>query len=77
VILLNLTALGTRLKTIARVRKRFVAEDLEAAIDHSPQPRRPDKINTKGNVEQELIQLACAAPSVGDVTGRVAEGLLR
>jgi Winged helix-turn helix len=72
VILLNLTALGTRLKTIARVRKRFVAEDLEAAIDHRPRPTRPDKIKTKGNVEQKLIQLACAAPSVGDVTGQVA-----
>jgi hypothetical protein len=77
VILLNLTALGTRLKTIARVRKRFVAEDLEAAIDHRPQPTRPDKIKTKGNVEQKLIQLACAAPSVGEVAGRVAGGLLR
>jgi hypothetical protein len=25
-------------------------------------PNRPDKIKTKGNVEQKLIQLACAAP---------------
>jgi transposase len=36
-------ALGTSLKTIARVRKRFVDEGPEAAIDHRPQPARPDK----------------------------------
>jgi hypothetical protein len=54
------TALGTSLKTIARVRKRFVAEGLEVAIDHRPQPARPDKIKIKGSIEQKLIQLACA-----------------
>ena len=58
------TALGTSLKTIARVRKRFVVEGLEAAIDHRPQPARPDKIKIKGNVEQKLVQLACAASMV-------------
>jgi transposase len=59
------TALGTSLKTIARVRKRFVVEGLEAAIDHRPQPTRPDKIKIKGNVEQKLIQLACTDPPRG------------
>ena len=51
------TALGTSLKTIARVRKRFVVEGLEAAIDHRPQPPRPDKIKIKGDVEQKLVQV--------------------
>ena len=59
------TALGTSLKTIARVRKRFVVEGLEAAIDHRPQPARPDKIKIKGNVEQKLVQLACTDPPRG------------
>ena len=59
------TALGTSLKTIARVRKRFVIEGLEAAIDHKPQPARPDKIKIKGDVEQKLVQLACTDPPRG------------
>ena len=58
-------ALGTSLKTIARVRKRFVVEGLEAAIDHRPQPACPDKIKIKGNVEQKLVQLACTDPPRG------------
>jgi Homeodomain-like domain len=37
------TALGTSFKTIARVQKRFVVAGLEAAMDHRPQPARPDK----------------------------------
>jgi transposase len=59
------TALDTSLKTIARVRKRFVIEGLEAAIDHRPQPARPDKIKIKGDIEQKLIQLACTDPPRG------------
>jgi transposase len=53
------TALGTSLKTIARARKRFVIERLEAAIDHKPQPARPYEIKIKikltGDVEQKLV----------------------
>ena len=59
------TALDTSLRTIARVRKRFVIEGLEAAIDHKPQPARPDKIKIKGDVEQKLVQLACTDPPRG------------
>ncbi|MDR3623317.1 MAG: helix-turn-helix domain-containing protein [Paludisphaera borealis] len=43
------TALGASLKTIARVRRRFVVEGVDAAIDHRPQPQRPDKIKIKMN----------------------------
>jgi hypothetical protein len=49
------TALDTSLKTIARVRKRFLVEGVEAAIDHRSQPARPDKIKIRGSVEQKLI----------------------
>jgi transposase len=59
------TALGTSLKTIARVRKRFIIEGLEATLDHRPQPARLDKIKIKGNIEQKLIPLACTDPPRG------------
>jgi len=59
------TALGTSLNTIARVRKRFVTEGLNAAIDHKPQPARPDKVKIKGDVEQKLVKLACTDPPRG------------
>jgi len=58
-------ALGTSLRTIERLRKRFVTEGLEAALDHKPQPARPDKIKIKGDVEQKLIELACSDPPQG------------
>ena len=59
------TALGASLKTVARVRKRFVMEGIEAAIAPRPQPPRPDKIKMKGDVEQKLVELACTDPPRG------------
>jgi len=59
------SALGTSVRTIERLRKRFVTEGLDAALDHKPQPPRPDKIKIKGNVEQRLVQLACSDPPQG------------
>ena len=59
------SALGTSLRTVERVRKRLVTEGLEAAIDHKPQPPRPDKIKIQGDVEQKLIELACSNPPRG------------
>jgi hypothetical protein len=58
-------ALGTSLPTVARVRQRFVTEGLEAALNHRPQPPRPDKVKIKGDVEQTLIRLACNDPPQG------------
>jgi hypothetical protein len=58
-------ALGTSLRTVERVRQRLVTEGFEAALNHRPQPPRPDKIKIKGNVEQQLIQLACSDPPEG------------
>jgi hypothetical protein len=58
-------ALGVSLRTVERVRKRLVTEGLEAAIDHRPQPPRPDKIKIRGDLEQKLIELACADPPRG------------
>jgi len=59
------SALGTSLRTIERLRKRFVTEGLEAALDHRPQPPRPDKIKIQGDLEQRLIELACSDPPEG------------
>lgn len=58
-------ALGIGLCTVSRVRKRLVTEGLLAALNHKPQPPRPDKIKIKGNLEQKLIQLACSDPPEG------------
>src|SRR5215471_15855777 len=58
-------ALGVALRTIERVRKRFVTEGIEAAIHPRPQPARPGKIKIKGNIEQKLVRLACSDPPRG------------
>jgi homeodomain-containing protein len=58
-------ALGVGVCTIGRVRQRLVTEGLLSAINHKPQPPRPDKIRIKGNLEQKLIQLACSDPPEG------------
>ena len=58
-------ALGASPRTIARVRRRFVTEGIQAAIDRGPQPPRPDKIKIRGDIEQRLVQLACSDPPQG------------
>ena len=57
--------LGTSLRTVERVRKRWVTEGSQAALDPRPQPPRPDKIKIKGDVEQRLIYLAGSDPPEG------------
>jgi transposase len=59
------TALRTSLRTVARVRQRLVTEGFQQALHPRPQPPRPDKIKIKGDVEQQLIQLACSDPPEG------------
>lgn len=58
-------ALGVSPRTISRVRKKFVTEGLEAAIQPRPQPLRPDKVKIDEAVEKELITLACSDPPEG------------
>jgi transposase len=57
--------LGTSVLTIGRVRRRFVTEGIDAALNHRPQPPRPDKVKIKGDAEQQLIHLACSDPPEG------------
>ena len=58
-------ALGTSLRSVERIRQRFVTEGLEAALNPKPQPARPDKIKIKGDLEQHLLRLACSEPPEG------------
>jgi hypothetical protein len=43
----------------------LVTQGLPAALNPRAQPQRPDKIKIKGDVEQELIRLACGDPPEG------------
>src|SRR5262249_8619402 len=58
-------ALGVGPRTIARVRRQFVTQGLAAAVNRHQQPPRPDKIKIKGDVEQQLVRLACSDPPEG------------
>jgi Homeodomain-like domain len=58
-------ALGVGLCTVGRVRQRLVTAGLPAALEPRPQPQRPDKIKIKGDIEQQLIHLACSDPPEG------------
>lgn len=51
--------------TVRRVRKRFVTEGCQEAVSPRPRPRRPDKIKIQGDIEQQLIELACSDPPEG------------
>ena len=57
--------LGCGVRTVERVRKRFVTESLEQAICTKPQPPRPDKIKIKGEVEKQMIEIARSDPPEG------------
>lgn len=58
-------ALDVGERTVERVRKRFVMESFEAALEPRPQPPRTDKVKIKGPVEKRLIELACSDPLPG------------
>ena len=58
-------ALNVGERTVERVRKRFVMESFEAALEPRPQPPRPDKVKIQGAVEKQLIELACSDPPAG------------
>jgi len=58
-------AVAVSARTVARARQRLVTEGLAAALDHRPQPPRPDKVKIKGDVEQQLVRLACTDPPEG------------
>lgn len=56
-------AIGVSVRTIERVRQRFVEEGLEAAIKQRPGSGRKRKM--QGEQEAHLIALRCSEPPVG------------
>jgi homeodomain-containing protein len=58
-------ALQVGISTIHRVRQRFVEQSFESALVSVRPPARPDKVKITGDVERELIALACGDPPVG------------
>lgn len=56
-------ALGLGVRTVERVRQRFVEEGFEAALNPKPQPRRARKL--EGQAETDLIALAKSDPPKG------------
>lgn len=58
-------SLETSVRTVERVRKRFVEEGFEQAVNPKPQPKRPSKVKIQGKVEDKLVELACSDPPEG------------
>lgn len=58
-------SLGCSLSTLLRVRRQFVTCGIETAMCRRAQPRRPDRVKIKGDLEQRLVSLACSDPPEG------------
>ncbi len=58
-------ALDCGVRTVERVRKKFVTESVEQAISTKSQPPRPDKIKIQGDVEKQMIEVAKSDPPEG------------
>jgi transposase len=52
-------ALGVSTRTIENVKKRFVEEGLNSAIERNPSTRRPN-IKFDGEFDARIMQLACS-----------------
>ena len=42
-----------------------MTEGFGAALEHRPQPPRPEKVKLTDSIEKQLIQLACSDPPQG------------
>jgi transposase len=56
-------AFGLSVRTVERLRQRFVEEGFEAALKPKAVPRLPRKVD--GEVEAHLVALACSDPPEG------------
>ena len=54
------SALGVTSRTIEHLKKRFVEEGLEAALERKPREKPPREIRFDGAFEARLISLACS-----------------
>lgn len=59
-------ALEVSVPTIWRVRRRFVEQGLDDALNRRPQPERPSKRIFDGEKEAHLIALTCAEKPEGE-----------
>lgn len=59
------SSLDCGVRTVERIRKKFVTQGLEKAICTQPQPPRPDKVKIKGDVEKQMIEIARSSPPEG------------
>ncbi len=59
-------ALDVGVATIERVRKKFAAGGVSAAVERLPQPPRPQKRRLDGDGEAQLVMLACSLPPDGN-----------
>lgn len=55
-------ALDVGMATVERIRRKFAAGGIEAAIESRPQPPRPAKRRLDGEGEAKLVMLACSRP---------------
>ena len=58
-------ALEVSVATVERVRRRFVEEGLDAALDRKRRERPARQPKLDGRAEARLIALACSAPPAG------------
>jgi Homeodomain-like domain len=58
-------ALGVTSRAIEHLKKRFVEEGLEAALDRKPREKPPREITFDGAFEARLIALACSEAPEG------------
>ena len=58
-------ALEVSTDTVERVRRRFVEQGLDAALDRKQRERPPREVKLDGRAEARLIALACSAPPDG------------
>ena len=55
--------LNTTPKTVSKIKKRYIEEGLESAINDKPRPGQPKKYDVEK--ETEIIALACTDPPKG------------
>lgn len=58
-------ALGVTSRTIEHLKKRFVEEGLEAALERKPREKPPREVTFDGAFEARLIFLACSEAPAG------------
>jgi hypothetical protein len=59
------TALGLSPRMIENLKKRFVEEGLEAALERKPRETPPREIRFDGDFEARLVAMACSDPPPG------------